>query len=227
MPSKAIHMILLKELNDSLGSLIGAGIVDDQRVSILRQVGKNDWNLVFDGSDGISLGYESDEYDSIYESLCNGKIFSAKMIDGALVQMLYQIRDGTISKHRLAFYPAPTLDPFRERSVDYIEDQVYIDVVNRRIIPAPVRMDYDKDAHVELSHPACHMTLGDAECCRIPVSSPVSPRWFWDFLLRNFYSVGDFRFHELLPSGKVFWLPTISKMESEVVHLAIPSTTSR
>lgn len=224
MPTDAMHKALLKELNDSLGSLISAGIVDDQHFFILKQVGKDDWNLVFEGSDGISVAYESDGYDSLYDSLHDGKIFSAKMIDGALVQMLYQIRNGAVHKHRLAFYPAPALDPFRERSDGYFEDHVFVDVVSRKIIPSPVRVDYDKEAHVELSHPACHMTLGDAECCRIPVSSPVSPKWFWDFILRNFYSVGDFKFHDLLPSAQVSWEPTLTKSELGIVYLAIPST---
>jgi hypothetical protein len=36
-------------------------------------------------------------------------------------------------------------------------------------------------------HPASHLTLGQYENCRIPVSGPLGPNSFGMFILRNFY----------------------------------------
>ena len=82
-----------------------------------------------------------------------------------------------------------------------MEDEIYADVIARNIVPFPVRFDYDgRDGiHEELAHPKSHLTLGQYENCRIPVTSPMTPFWFVDFILRNFYHTAFGRYADKLP----------------------------
>jgi hypothetical protein len=54
----------------------------------------------------------------------------------------------------------------------------------------PLRFDYDSQdaSFVPVEHPRCHLHLGQFEGCRVPVSSPLCPTDFINFVLRNFYN---------------------------------------
>ncbi len=83
----------------------------------------------------------------------------------------------------------------------YLDDEVDGDGVAGSVVPFPVRYDYDgRDGrHEELAHPKSHLTLGQYECCRIPVSAPVTPYWFVDFILGNFYDTPDRCYADKMP----------------------------
>src|SRR3546814_10435533 len=112
-----------------------------------------------------------------------------RVIYGELLQMMFRIQGGELRQHRLAFYPSPSLLPFRDHPDQYMRDELFIEIVQRKIIPFPLRFDFDtrEGIHADISHPKSHLTLGDVKGCRIPASAPLTPRWFVEFILRNFY----------------------------------------
>ena len=147
------------------------------------------------------------------------------MLDGALVQMLYEFSDGVVQRHRLAFLPAPHLDEFQNAPDTYLDDELHGDVVARRVVPFPLRYDYDARAgrHRELHHPRSHLTLGQYEQCRIPVTAPVAPHWFVDFVLRNFYHTPSRQYADEMPSsGGWRFDESITTAERRLVHVAVP-----
>ena len=91
-------------------------------------------------------------------------------------------------------------------------------------MPFPLRCDYDggDGRHVDVAHPKSHLTLGQYEHCRIPVSAPITPHWFIDFLLRNFYQTLGRGCTDEMPVGGVSFEESISPAERRVVHLVIP-----
>ncbi len=118
------------------------------------------------------------------------------MLDGAFIQIMYLFRNNQITKHRLAFYPSPHLEEFQNNPEIYLHDEMYAEVTRKAIVPFPLRFDFDRRDHVatDADHPASHLTLGQYQNCRIPVSAPITPYHFISFTLRSFYN-SAFRKH--------------------------------
>ncbi len=111
------------------------------------------------------------------------------MLDGALIQMSYRVKNDLVETHRLAFFPSPYLEGFQNEPDLYIEELVYAEVIWKNIVPFPLRFDFDsrEGVYEELRHPKSHLTLGQYKNCRIPVCAPLTPYHFVSFLLRHFY----------------------------------------
>lgn len=149
------------------------------------------------------------------------------LLDGAIIQMMYRFnRRGSLNEHRLAFYPNPNLERYQDSPDDY-EDRYYgnklfTEMYENVVVAFPVRFDFNNDParFVELDHPQSHMTVGNYQNCRIPVSHPITPYRFMDFILRNFYfdkfksDVGEAVFNCSLRPTK-----TITALESKKIHL--------
>jgi|SRR5690625_5253692 len=214
----------VKEDIDGLISwLIGCGICDDQNFSAIRHRG-NKIDVIFSGSQDISIALGDSAYADIYRELNNKRSYNMKLVDGALIQMMYRIKDNELLQHRLVFYPSPVLLPFRVDPDSYMDDELFSEIVRRRIIPFPLRFDFDvrDDVHTDIMHPKCHLTLGDVKGCRIPVSAPLSPRWFVGFVLRNFYQTKKHDFVNGLPNHKIQFQTTITTNEIRFMHMVIP-----
>lgn len=218
------HSRLVKEdLDGIIGSLIERGLVDDSNFSILRQSGSC-WEVTFTGAEYISIGFDEIGYEDIYSELLCKRSYNARLIDGGLLQMMYRFKGETLLQHRLVYLPSPTLRSFQEDPDSYFRDELFMEIVQRRIIPFPLRFDYDdrENAHKDVLHPRSHLTMGDVENCRIPVTSALSPRWFFEFVIRNFYQTQQLDFVKSLPAHKLYLPESITKNERQVIHLAVP-----
>lgn len=210
------------ELDDLVASLIERAIVDDQNFPILRQLSTDGWEVSFGGAEFVSLAMGDIDYRDTYQELSDKRSYNVKMIDGGLLQIMYLFKNDRLIRHRLAYYPSPSLRPFQEEPDAYLRDELFLDIVSRRIVPFPLRFDFDEAAAEDVSHPSCHLTLGDARSCRIPVSAPLSPRWFIEFILRNFYQTDR---HDLiggLPSHRLSFPATLTRGESRLMHMVVP-----
>ena len=138
---------------------------------------------------------------------------------------MYKFSDGALMGHRLAFFPAPDLEEFQNNPEIYRDDEVYADLVARNIVPFPIRFDYDvrDDQHIGVAHPKSHLTFGQYKNCRIPVTAPLTPFRFVEFILRNFYHTAFERYADNFPRprGGVF-SESISRAEREVIHVVVP-----
>jgi len=213
-----------KQINDALGYLVEVGLADDQNYAFLRELAVNRTEVTFPGGEHVSVALKDRSYKEIYDHLVQARAYNARMLDGALIQMMYLFGHGTLQRHRLAFFSAPHLDEFQNNPDIYLEDEVYADVVARNIVPFPLRFDYDvrDDVCRALVHPRSHLTLGQYENCRIPVSAPLTPVRFMDFILRNFYHTAFSKYAEGLPRSRVAFESSISCSEERVIHVRIP-----
>jgi hypothetical protein len=146
------------------------------------------------------------------------------MPDGALLQLRYMFRHGSLERHVLGFFPAPHLEEFQNNPEIYLEDAVYADVVARNIVPCPLRFDYDprEGVHKPVEHPKSHLTVGQYANCRIPVSSPLTPFWFAVFILRNFYHTAFTQDAEGLPNFSEVFDESIDAAERKIMFLQVP-----
>lgn len=125
----------------------------------------------------------------------------------------------------MAFFPAPKLDEFQSAPEWYLRDDVCVDVVARTTTPTLLRFDYDarEGRHRPVTHPKSHLTLGRYEGCRIPVTAPLTPYRFIDFVLRNFYDTAQTCYSNGLPRSTTRFDDTIDASEKHVLHVAVPA----
>ena len=215
------------QVNERIRRLVEIGLADRYHIGFLRRTGRR-VEITFPNAIHVSLSLKNIEYAEIYLGLVRNGAYNVKMLDGALIQMMYEFVGDRLQRHRLAFFPAPHLHEFQNSPDIYLDDELHGDVVARSIVPFPLRCDYDgRDGrHTNVAHPKSHLTLGQYEHCRIPVSAPVTPHWFIDFLLRNFYQTPGRSYAEGMPAGGVVFEESISPAERRVVHLVIPGPAS-
>jgi hypothetical protein len=143
------------------------------------------------------------------------------MLDKAIVQMSYEWRGPALVKHRLAFLPSPTLIEYQTQPDFYVEEHLWADIVGPQQVAVPLRFDFDQGAANGESHPATHLTLGQYEHCRIPVTGPITPAVFVGFIARHFYSTPDVVAVTIDPDlDRRFLLSSIS-LKAEL-HLSSP-----
>jgi hypothetical protein len=163
-------------------------------------------------------------YDVVYQELESNDAYHVKLPDGGLLIFQYVFaNDESLLKHRLAFFPSPLLPTVDEAPDLYEKDELYGDIIAARLVRFPIRFDFDPSAHRDVLHPQSHMTLGQFENCRIPVSNPVTPNAFVMFLLRNFYFRSYVRnknrFDKKMRIGKL--TSCISAAEGRISHLVM------
>ena len=220
----ATPLNILTKINELVTYLVKIGLSNDQQYAFQKRSGDDTYIITFDNADLISTALKDQPYDDIYLELLTKRVYNVKMLDGALIQMLYTISDRALQSHRLSFFPSPYLDEFQNNPEVYSSDEIYADVIARNIVTFPIRFDYDigDDSFKELSHPKSHLTLGQYKHCRIPVTSPINPGQFIDFILRNFYHTAFNRYADSLPAHGESFAETISSLERSVVHVSIP-----
>ena len=177
--------------------------------------GKQDISIVLD---------KNKTYREIYISLCESESYTCELIDGGLIQLMYEFKNNTIIKHRLAFFSSPDF-PLFPKDLDVLEEEKeeYSDFIANNIVAFPIRFDFDSEVECcnPILHPASHLTLGQYQNCRIPVSSPVTPYQFFDFILRNFYNTIFNKCFSKNHFNNFIFDDTITENEKKITHLKI------
>jgi hypothetical protein len=212
-----------KQILAITADLIGLSLCDHQNFPTLTRVSATHTEISFSGAANLGVVLKNVPYETIYEELKRTQSYNFKMIDGALVQIMYRFVDDKITGHRLAFFPSPSLLEYQNNAEIYELDELYAEVIMKNVVTLPIRFDFDisEEIFIALHHPKSHLTLGQYSNCRIPVSGPITPWVFMDFILRNFYNTVHRRFcGEMSKFGDVFD-STIDKIEKEVMHINI------
>ena len=222
MPSPAR---IKEQINRIIAYLVEISLSDSQNYAFQRKHRDSLEEVTFEKADHISSALKNRAYEEIYHELAKNGAYTVKMLDGALIQMMYMFSNTDLQRHRLAFFPAPHLDEFQNNPEIYLEDEIYADIISKGKVPFPIRFDYDarSDVQVKLEHPKSHLTLGQYENCRIPVTAPMTPFWFIDFVLRNFYHTAFTKYADELPSYGGSFAESILSEERGVVHISVPA----
>ena len=207
-----------------IGYLVEAGLTDDLNFAFVREGQGGVVETTFPQASSIYVALRNRAYDEIYSQLVEERAYNVRLLDGGIIQMMYKFSHGVLESHRLAFFPSPFLKQFQNASRIYMDDEIYADVLNRDVVAVPVRFDYkSQDAlHREVAHPKSHMTLGQYPNCRIPVTAPLTPVRFMDFVLRNFYNTAFTRHADGLPKAAGAFPDSIADAERSVVHVVVP-----
>ena len=214
---------IVAQINELIGCLIEVGLAD-RNYAVFRRDVRHVTEITFSGASGVSIALKDRSYADIYQQMIELGAYNAKMLDGALIQMMYMFTNGQLQSHRLAFFPSPNLEEFQNNPDIYLTDELYADIVAKNIVSFPIRFDYEASEHIfrQLEHPKSHMTLGQYEHCRIPVTAPVTPYKFIEFIVRNFYHTGFTKYADRLPVFESSFPESISESERKVMHMAVP-----
>lgn len=212
--------LVYTHINRITKELIETGLCDDQNFPrIAREPEKAVRVNIGDLENNIFL--KNVPYKDVYYAMLRKREYNMKMIDGALILMDYTFKDDVIYKHRLSFFPSPDLLEFQQNQELYMEDDLYLDILNKQIVTVPFRFDFDKSVGKEVEHPQSHFTIGQYENCRIPVSAAVSPGVFVKFIIRNFYHTAFDKYVGKLSDLKIEFDRTITENEMKLVHIEV------
>lgn len=215
------HQEIYNEINAITKQLISIGLSDKQNFPSCTKTGKGSYKIAYSGMQDLSIVLRNVNYKKMYEELDRNYNYNVKMIDGALIQLMYTYEKSSLISHRLAFFPSPFLESFQNEPEIYENDEIYADIIAKNILPVPIRFDYDPDNHQELDHPKSHLTLGQFKNCRIPVCSPITPSTFISFILRSFYNTAFKKFTSQLTFSSKLFDKTITPREKQILHIAM------
>lgn len=217
---KKIASDILNEIDSIIITLIEAGLSIDQQFTSLKRVGKNivvSWGDI----DDLSIVLKNVEYEEIYNALEKDNHYNIKLIDGSLIQMMYKFNSNhEVISHRLGFFPCINLQPLEKDHEMYEKYDIYADILKKNTLPTIFRFDFDEDEslYIELDHAKSHLTFGQYSNCRIPVSGPVTPKKFVDFILRNFYYKA-MKNYNIDFNTENYFTKNITEKEQSVMHL--------
>jgi hypothetical protein len=196
------------------------GIADASTPSVLRQrAGKT---FVESEVPVDSSVLDDEPYEMFYAKQASLGAYSLKLPDAALIQMSYQFSGRSLLTHRLAFLPSPDLTPFQDDPEMYMIGATYLEIVGHQVMSVPMRFDFDvRPEVVTLGHAAAHLTLGQYANCRIPVSGPVLPTVFADFVIRHFYASPHTLPFDLLSDLKLSFPRRITSLDEAHTHLSL------
>lgn len=209
---------IISQIQQITSKLIAVSLSEEQNFPSER-----DGHIYISGNHDISIALKNIPYIDIYKNLDEHKNYNIRMIDGALIQLMYSFdSDDNLIQSRLAFFPSPSLEEFQNNSEIYEQDEIYADMIEKNIVSVPIRFDYDPQNFMPKEHPSSHLTLGQYKNCRIPIKAPITPNIFIDFILRNFYNTALHKFSEELNFDvKPVFENTIDETEKKILHLAI------
>jgi hypothetical protein len=208
--------VVFKQIEKITAKLIEIGLSAQQNFP-----SNKDGYVAYTGMQDVSIAMKNIAYEEIYKRLDQSKNYNIKMLDGALIQMLYSYDNNKLASHRLAFFPAPNLESFQNEPEFYENDEIYADILRKNIVTFPIRFDYDPCKFQEIEHPQSHVTLGQYKNCRIPVSEPLTPEMFITFLLQSFYNTAYRKYTRDFTVTDHRFDKTITNKEKSVLHFGV------
>lgn len=214
--------VILNQIEKINAILIEEGYSKHQNFSFIKNYNDNFRIVTWQTNPNLSSTFnETYNYKNVYDIYKENKNYTILLIDDAILQISYEFKKNTLMKHRLAFFPSPYLEEFQNNRDIYEVELFFSEIINKGIVPTPVRFDYDKDSFKELNHPKSHMTVGQYKNCRIPVRSALTPFQFINFILNNFYCniLGETELYE--KCNQISFGSSITAIESSFIHLNI------
>ena len=210
------------QINRLTADIIESGLCDAQNFPSLKSLPQSIHEIGI-GEAEHSIFLKNVPYTEMYGELLKLKQYNLKMIDGALITMLYRFQGKELIAHRLSFFPAPNLEVFQNEPELYMEDDIYMEFLDKRIVTVPLRFDFDAgEAFMPVEHPKSHLTLGQYENCRIPVYSALSPYQFLTFIFRNFYHTAQQKASHTFTKYDDIFPKSIVEDEERLIHLCTP-----
>lgn len=211
-----------RDINELIQHLLFKGLVNDYQEAFEQK--SNITTISFGNAKHISSALKNLDYQDIYSTFATHRVFNARMVDGAFIQMTYQFKANRLLNHRLAFLPPPHSFLDESDLAMAVSERELADFINGNRVGQPLRFDFNSndDIHIDVIHPKSHLTLGVYVNCRIPVTAALSPYWFLYFILQSFYSTHSSDYLSTLPRLTGYFPVSLAPAEKKVPHLVVP-----
>ena len=83
------HQEIFKEIKEITQKLILIGLSDRQNFPSSTQTGKGSYKIAYSGMQDLSIVLKNVDYKEMYEELDRNDNYNVKMINGALIQLMY------------------------------------------------------------------------------------------------------------------------------------------
>lgn len=222
--SKPDPKAVLTEIKGITDRLVETGLADDQNQAFERKGQQRRVYIKYNNMLGKSSFGAEDTYADVYHILVEARSFNIRMLDGALIQMSYEFKNGNLLTSRLAYLPHPDLASYQSDPDAYMSDSIYLDSMHPQAVVVPIRFDFDANPGVPQSvkHPVAHLTLGQYEHCRIASTGALMPSYFAEFVLRSFYNTASDALSSQIEVGSHRFNTTITEEELALVHFGVP-----
>lgn len=220
-------MLTLREIHaeilDVTEKVISVGLSNKENYPNIERFGGGISQIGISGVSDLAIALKKVPYKDLYAALEHAKFYNFILADGGIIQMIYIFKNDAILKHKLAYFPSPDFESFQSESELYMDDCVYVEILDKRVIPVAVRFDYDctPGTFEDLVHPKSHLTLGQYENCRIPVCSPITPSLFIEFILRSFYNTALLNFSDKINLKFKRFQETATDLEKDRIHIRV------
>lgn len=88
------------EINSAIRVLIESGLVDDQNFAFIDRQGKNNYLVRHQNQSALTTSVSRElPYADMYLQQRRKRYFNMLMLDGAILQMTYEFRDGELTRH--------------------------------------------------------------------------------------------------------------------------------
>lgn len=200
------------------------GIVNE--INPPAQISKGNISEITMRNAQFSLNQKEIPYRRLYQYLRQDRQYHFCMIDGALLLLLYRFKRNVLLSHRLSFFPYVQSVSFADEPDAYLEDNEYVRFADIRTMPCVLRFDYDVAAFEPVKHPKSHLTLGQYEFCRIPVSAPMMPNQFFKLIIDCFYNNADHPCDSSKLKNDCLFAESLAETERRGIFLSVPSLKS-
>lgn len=220
-----MNSLIIKQIRNITNELLKNSLINEYNMCSFNQKTKS---ISWSAEDPLDISFvlKDSDYEDIYKTCLQKEAYSFTFIDGSLIQLMYRLdkRSKNIIAHRLAYLPNPNAEIYSNNEdfdkTYYDSLDMFSEFIDKSSIPIPVRFDFDNDEalYIEGTHTYSHLTLGNYKNCRIPVSTPMTPYIFMDFILKNFYHNKYINFYDKCNTS---FDCLLSKKEENIIHLKI------
>ena len=217
---------IVRQITGITNYVIRQGLADDFNMPILNQLGTGFREISFPNADRISLDLKGNPYEDVYQDWLEHRAFNILVPMGGMIQLMYTFNRRSLIGHRLAFYPSFRLEGDQGDESTFEENEYSWFPADDSGTPFSVRFDYNADMtiHEDIRHPRAHLTLGNRQHCRVPVTAPITPGVFVNFVLRNFLVLRDgHSYADGLPAHIEPFDATITIAERQLIHIGTPT----
>lgn len=213
---------VFKQIQQITSELVETEICIDQNFPVTRGDFVHSCKIEIEKVD-VAMALKRKPYHVLFDEMKSARCYNICFIDGAMLLLQYQFEANELISHRLCFFPNPNLYDFQSHYSEYLEDDIYLDILDPRIVVTPLRFDYDNRSDVvqSITHPASHLTIGQYENCRIPVNRPLMPSQFVSFITRNFYNTAYHQYCNRISKTAEMFDTSIAPEETKILHLNV------
>lgn len=182
---------VIDDYNFIINKLLQLKLYRDSNQMIAKDESSTCEQIIWSRKNGNNILYDvAVSSKNMLDTLLNDRQFSIVLYDKSIFQFQCIIENENIKKIIMLYLK-------KDNKIWSIEDINHFEAMDEPDYwfeqeygcPIMIRIDYDPESFVEVEHSKAHMTISNAENCRIPMKTYFMFSEFVSFILWNFYSI--------------------------------------